>query len=58
MNDPLLQKSLASHMMINSLYSNFRNYAPTLDEKGGIITEKVFPIFSESLFGACFGVVM
>ena len=40
------------------MYSNFRNYAPTLDEKGGIITEKVFPIFSESLFGACFGVVM
>ena len=24
-------------------YSNFRNYAPTLDEKGGIITEKSFP---------------
>ena len=31
-------------------YSNFRNYAPPLDEKGGIITEKVFPVFSESFF--------
>ena len=39
-------------------YSNFRNYAPPLDEKGGIITEKVVPVFSESLFGACFGMVM
>ena len=30
-----------------SMYSNFRNYAPPLDEKGGIITEKVVPVFSE-----------
>ena len=42
----------------NEMYSNFRNYAPPLDEKGGIITEKVVPVFSESLFGACFGMVM
>ena len=31
--------------------SNYRNYAPLLDVKGGIITEKVFPVFSESFFG-------
>ena len=42
----------------SSMYSNFRNYAPPLDEKGGIITEKVVPVFSESFFGACFGMVM
>ena len=40
------------------LYSNFRNYAPPLDVKGGIITEKVFPVFSESFFWTCFGLVM
>ena len=40
------------------MYSNFRNYAPPLDEKGGIITEKVVPVFSEGFFGACFGMVM
>ena len=35
-----------------TMYSNFRNYAPPpLDVKGGIITEKVFPVFSESFFG-------
>ena len=39
-------------------YSNYRNYAPPLDVKGGIITEKVVPVFSESFFGACFGMVM
>ena len=39
-------------------YSNFRNYAPPLDVKGGIITEKVFPVFSESFFWTCFGLVM
>ena len=39
-------------------YSHFRNYAPPLDEKGGIITEKVFPVFSENFVGAYFGVVM
>ena len=32
-------------------YSHFRNYAPSLDVKGGVITEKVFPVFSESFFG-------
>ena len=40
------------------LYSNFRNYAPPLDVKGGIITEKVFPVFSECFFWTCFGLVM
>ena len=40
------------------VYSNFRNYAPPLDEKGGIITEKVFPVFSENFVGAYFEVVM
>ena len=40
-------------------YSHFRNYAPPpLDVKGGIITEKVFPVFSESFFWTCFGLVM
>ena len=38
-----------------SMYSNFRNYAPPLDVKGGIITEKVFPVFSECFFWTCFG---
>ena len=41
-----------------SVYSHFRNYAPPLDEKGGIITEKVFPVFSERVFRACFGLVI
>ena len=40
------------------VYSNFRNYAPPLDVKGGIIAEKVVPVFSESSFLACFGLVM
>ena len=40
------------------MYSNYRNYAPPLDVKGGIITEKVFPVFSESFFWTCFGLVM
>ena len=31
---------------------------PPLDVKGGIITEKVFPVFSESFFWTCFGLVM
>ena len=40
-------------------YSNFRNYAPPpLHVKEGIITEKVFPVFSESFFWTCFGLVM
>ena len=33
------------------LYSNFRKYAHPLHVKEGIITEKVFPVFSESFFG-------
>ena len=32
-------------------YSNFRKYAHPLHVKEGIITEKVFPVFSESFFG-------
>ena len=44
--------------MRQCVYSNFRNYAPPLDVKGGIITEKVFPVFSESFFWTCFGLVM
>ena len=39
-------------------YSHFRNCAPPLDEKGGIIMEKVFPVFSERVFRACFGLVI
>ena len=31
---------------------------PPLDVKGGIIAEKVVPVFSESSFLACFGLVM
>ena len=31
---------------------------PPLDVKGGIITEKIFPVFSESFFWTCFGLVM
>ena len=31
---------------------------PPLDVKGGIITIKVFPVFSESFFWTCFGLVM
>ena len=31
-------------------YSNFRKYAHPLHLKEGIITEKVFPVFSESFF--------
>ena len=40
------------------VYSHFRNCAPPLDEKGGIIMEKVFPVFSERVFRACFGLVI
>ena len=39
-------------------YSNFRKYAHPLHVKEGIITEKVFPVFSESFFWTCFGLVM
>ena len=40
------------------VYSNFRKYAHPLHVKEGIITEKVFPVFSESFFWTCFGLVM
>ena len=39
-------------------YSNFRKYAHPLHVKEGIITEKVFPVFSKSFFWTCFGLVM
>ena len=39
-------------------YCNFRKYAHPLHVKEGIITEKVFPVFSESFFWTCFGLVM
>ena len=48
----------AKHADKTKRYSNYRNYAPLLDVKGGIITEKVFPVFSESFFWTCFGLVM
>ena len=35
------------HFLARTEYSHFLNYAPPLDVKGGIITEKVFPVFSE-----------
>ena len=41
-----------------SKYSKFRKYAHPLHVKEGIITEKVFPVFSESFFWTCFGLVM
>ena len=31
---------------------------PPLDGKGGIFAEKVFSVFSERVFWACFGIVM
>ena len=40
------------------VYSNFRKYAHPLHVKEGIITEKVFPVFSKSFFWTCFGLVM
>ena len=39
-------------------FSNFRKYAHPLHVKEGIITEKVFPVFSESFFWTYFGLVM
>ena len=44
--------------MDKQMYSNFRKYAHPLHVKEGIITEKVFPVFSESFFWTCFGLVM
>ena len=44
--------------MTEQQYSNFRKYAHPLHVKEGIITEKVFPVFSESFFWTCFGLVM
>ena len=46
------------HLVTKEVYSHFRNYAPPLDEKGGIIMEKVLPVFSERVFRACFGLVI
>ena len=37
--------------IICNMYCNFRKYAHPLHVKEGIITEKVFPVFSESYFG-------
>ena len=42
----------------DTTYSNNRKYAHALHVKEGIITEKVFPVFSESFFWTCFGLVM
>ena len=39
-------------------YSNFRKYAHPLHVKEGIITKKVFPVFSEIFFLDLFGLVM
>ena len=43
---------------MHALYSNFRKYAHPLHVKEGIITEKVFPVFSASFFWTCFGLVI
>ena len=51
-------QTMSAASATNIMYSNYRNYAPLLDVKGGIITEKVFPVFSESFFWTCFGLVM
>ena len=34
------------------------NMPPPLDEKGGIFMKKVFSVFSDRVFWACFGIVM
>ena len=44
--------------MIHILLYKIRKYAHPLYVKEGIITEKVFPVFSESFFWTCFGLVM
>ena len=51
-------KTGGKNLFLEKKYSHFRNYAPPLDEKGGIITEKVFPVFSERVFRACFALVI
>ena len=40
------------------MYSHFRNYAPPLDVKGGIIMEKFSQYFLRVFFFTCFGLVM
>ena len=40
------------------MYCKIRKYAHPLHVKEGIVTEKVFPVFSESFFWTCFGLVM
>ena len=56
----LLKKAEGHHRFYNNwlVYSNFRKYAHPLHGQEGIITEKVFPEFSESFFWTCFGLVM
>ena len=49
---------LGYHDFEYTIYSNFRKYAHPLHVKEGIITEKVFPVFSKSFFWTCFGLVM
>ena len=57
--DAVQQSTSAVNQICEEKYSNFRNYAPPpLDVKGGIIAEKVVPVFAESSFLACFGLVM
>ena len=48
----------SDHCVGYTMYSKIRNYAPPFDEKQSIFTEKVFPVFSERVFWACFGIVM
>ena len=51
--DDQYSRRLFSHLLerLDCMYSNFRQYAHPLHVKEGIITEKVFPVFSESFFG-------
>ena len=55
---PASTNLLGGELVKGNVYSHFRNCAPPLDEKGGIITEKVFPVFCERVFWACFGLVI
>ena len=45
-------------ILVTKWYSNFHKYAHPLHVKEGIITEKVFPVFSEIYFWTCFSLVM
>ena len=53
-----IHSSIISSIGKNTKYSKIRNYAPPFDEKRSIFTEKVFPVFSERVFWACFGIVI